>query len=97
MCVWFLGRQEVKYKYNIKHKVDGKTVTINFKNKESMINHLDKNKDKISKFVSPVVNFKSIMLPLKQTVWYVKQLTERQQQKLDDKQKLEDFVSRLEK
>lgn len=87
----------MKYKYNIKHKVKGKMTTINFKNKESMISYLNKNKDKISKFVSPVVNFKSIALPLKQTVWFVRQLTERQQQKLNDKKKLDDFVSRLEK
>ena len=97
MRVWFLGQKEVKYKYNIKHKVDGKTVVINFKNKESMINHLDKNKDKINKLVAPVVNFKSVALPLKSTVWHVKQLTERQQQKLNDKKRLDDFVSRLEK
>lgn len=87
----------MKYKYNIKHKVKNKVAIINFKNKESMITYLNKNKDKINKFVSPVLNFKSVMLPLKQTVWYVRQLTERQQQKLNDKKRLDDFVSRLEK
>ena len=62
-----------------------------------MINYLNNNKDTISKFISPVLNFKSIMLPLKQTVWYVRQLTERQQQRATDKKKLNEFVSRLEK
>tara|TARA_B100002019_G_C20787027_1_gene364885 strand:- start:66 stop:329 length:264 start_codon:yes stop_codon:yes gene_type:complete len=87
----------MKYKYNIKHKVKGKVDTINFKNKKSMLTYLDKHKDKLNKLISPVLYFNTIMLPLKQTVWYVKQLTERQQQKLNDKKKLDDFVSRLEK
>jgi len=62
-----------------------------------MITYLDKHKDKLNKLISPVLYFNTIMLPLKQTVWYVKHLTERQQQKLNDKKKLDDFVSRLEK
>lgn len=87
----------MKYKYNIKHKIKSRVETINFKNKKSMITYLDKHKDKLNKLISPVLYFNTIMLPLKQTVWYVKHLTERQQQKLNDKKKLDDFVSRLEK
>ena len=87
----------MKYRYNIKHKVDGKVVTINFKNKPSLIKYLDKNKDSLNKLVSPCINFDKIMLPLKQTVWHVHQLTEKQQQKLNEKKRLDDFVSGLEK
>ena len=97
MRVRLLGQQKVKYRYNIKHKVDGKVVTINFKNKSSMINYLDKNKDKLNKLISPAIHFDRIVLPLKHTVWHVKQLTERQQQKLDEQKRQADFVSRLEK
>ena len=87
----------MKYRYNIKHKVDGKVVTINFKNKTSMIGYLNKNKDKLNKLDSPAIHFDKIVLPLKQTVWYVKQLTELQQQRLDEQKRQADFVSRLEK
>jgi len=97
MRVWLLGGQEVKYRYNIKHKVDGKVVTINFKSKTSMIKYLDRNKDKLNKLTSPAIHFDRVVLPLKQTVWYVKQLTGRQQQKLNEKKRLETFVSKLEK
>ena len=62
-----------------------------------MLTYLDKYKDKLNKLTSPVLYFNTVMLPLKQTIWYVKQLTERQQNKLNDKKKLDDFVSRLEK
>ena len=60
----------MKYKYNIKHKQKNKSTTINFKNKQSMIKWLDKNKNKLNNMVAPVLNFDMIMLPLKQTVWY---------------------------
>tara|TARA_B100000575_G_scaffold127846_1_gene101884 strand:+ start:127 stop:318 length:192 start_codon:yes stop_codon:yes gene_type:complete len=60
----------MKYKYNIKHKQKGKVQTINFKNKDTMLKYLDKNKDKINSWSAPVLNFAAIMLPLKQTVWY---------------------------
>ena len=59
----------MKYKYNIRHREDGKVSVINFKNKESMIRYLDKNKSKINKLTAPVLNFASVMLPLKQTMW----------------------------
>ena len=60
----------MNYKYNIKHKVDGKTQTINFKNKKSMITYLNKNTNKINKLMAPALHFNTIVLPLKQTVWY---------------------------
>ena len=61
----------MKYRYNIKHKVSGKAETINFKNKRTMIKYLDNNKHKVNKLTSPALHFGSVMLPLKQTVWYV--------------------------
>ena len=86
----------MKYKYNIKYKIDNKVQTINFKNKNSMIAYLDKHKEKLNTYQSTALHFDKIMLPLKQTIWHVKQLTEIQKQKLKDKKKLDDFVSRLE-
>ena len=59
----------MNYKYNIKHKQKGRVVTINFKNKESMLKYLDTNRQKVNKLASPVLNFAAVMLPLKQTVW----------------------------
>jgi len=61
----------MKYKYNIKHKQKNKATTINFKNKQSMIKWLDKNKNKLNNMTAPVLNFGMIMLPLKQTVWHI--------------------------
>lgn len=61
---------EMNYKYNIKHKVNGKAETINFKNKKSMLTYLNKNKDKINKLMTPALHFNTIVLPLKQTVWF---------------------------
>ena len=69
--MWFLERQEMKYKYNIKHRVQNKAETINFKNKASMIKYLNKNKHKINQLVSPALNFGPVMLPLKQTIWHI--------------------------
>ena len=60
----------MNYKYNIKHKVDGKTQIINFKTKKSMLSYLNKNVDKINKLMAPALHFNTIVLPLKQTVWY---------------------------
>ena len=59
----------MKYKYNIKHKQNGRVQVVNFKNKTSMIKYLNGNRDKINKWTSPVLNFAAVMLPLKQTVW----------------------------
>ena len=87
----------MKYKYNIKHKVDNRVVTINFKTKDSMIKFLDSNIDKINKMSSPVLYFGPVMLPLKQTSWYVKQPTLRNQQKEQEQAKLKKFISGLEK
>ena len=63
------GTNKMTYKYNIKHKKQGKVETINFKNKKSMLKYLDSNMDKLNKLISPVLNFGPVMLPLKQTVW----------------------------
>jgi hypothetical protein len=60
----------MKYKYNIKHRVNSKATTINFKTKSSLLSYLNKNTSKINKLDAPVINFGAIMLPLKQTVWY---------------------------
>lgn len=97
MRVWILGQEKMKYRYNIKHKEKTRTKTINFKSKNGMLKYLDKNKDKLNQLQGVALHFGPIVLPLAQTVWHVKQLTERQQQKLTDKKRLDDFVSRLEK
>ena len=59
----------MKYRYNIKHKVQGQAETINFKNKRSLIKYLNNNTNKVNKLDAVVINFGQIMLPLKQTVW----------------------------
>ena len=87
----------MKYKYNIKHTVNGETTTINFKNKKSMLAYLDKNIDKLNQLVSPALHFDAIVLPLKQTSWYVKPLSEHKQKKLEEKEKRDKFISNLEK
>ena len=87
----------MKYKYNIKHKVGNKVKTINFKTKASMIKFLDDNTDKINNMTSPVLHFGPVMLPLKQTSWYVKQPTLRSQKKEQEQAKLKKFISGLEK
>ena len=60
----------MKYKYNIRHRVDNKSETINFKTKTSLLSYLNKNTGKVNKLEAPVINFGPIMLPLRQTVWY---------------------------
>lgn len=61
----------MKYKYNIKYKQSNGDVQYkNFKNKQSMILYLSKNTQQVNNLSSPVLNFGSVMLPLKQTVWY---------------------------
>ena len=87
----------MKYKYHIKHKEKNRTKTINFKSKDSMLKYLHKNKDRLNQLQSVALHFGQIVLPLAQTVWHIKQLTERQQQKLHEKQRLQTFVSKLEK
>ena len=62
----------MKYKYNIRHKVNGAVERINFKNKQSMLSYLDKNKSKLDKMDHPVLNFNQIVLPLNQTIWSTK-------------------------
>ena len=59
----------MKYKYNIKHKNKNKVETINFKNKSGLLKYLEKNRIKLNKMNAVVVNFASISLPLKMTVW----------------------------
>ena len=61
----------MKYKYNIKHKVQGRAETINFKNKRTLIQYLNKNTNKVNKLDAVVIHFGQVMLPLKQTVWHV--------------------------
>ena len=103
----------MKYKYNIRHRVDGKVSVINFKNKESMIRYLDKNTSKINKLTAPVLNFDSVMLPLKQTVWNEsstavkptvttkkktpRKKTAREIEKAAEKRRLKRFIKRLER
>ena len=62
-----------------------------------MLKYLNDNTDKLNQLKSVTLNFNQVSLPLKQTVWHVRTLTERQKQKLEDKEKLEKFVSKLEK
>lgn len=61
----------MKYKYNIKYKQSNGDVQYkNFKNKQSMILYLSRNTQQVNNLSSPVLNFGSVMLPLKQTVWH---------------------------
>ncbi len=60
----------MNYKYNIKHKIDNKVESINFKTKKSMLTYLNKNISKINKLHSPALHFGAVVLPLKHTVWY---------------------------
>ena len=87
-----------KFKYHITY-VDSKSkkCTDNFKTKDKMLKYLNDNTDKLNQLKSVTLNFNQVSLPLKQTVWHVRTLTERQKQKLEDKEKLEKFVSKLEK
>jgi hypothetical protein len=62
----------MKYKYNISYKEGGKKTSINFNSKDGMLKYLNKNTNKVNSLEVPVLNFGSVMLPLKQTVWYSK-------------------------
>ena len=62
-----------------------------------MLEYLNDNTDKLNQLKSVTLNFNQVSLPLKQTVWHVRTLTERQKQKLEEKEKLKEFVSKLEK
>ena len=62
----------MKYKYNITHKVNGKSTRINFKSETSLVKYLNQNSSKLSILTNPVVNFSQIALPLKTTVWFDK-------------------------
>ena len=62
-----------------------------------MLDYLNGNIDKLNQWKSVTLNFNQVSLPLKQTVWYTRALTDRQKQKLEDKEKLKKFVSKLEK
>lgn len=60
----------MNYKYNITHKLDGKKTVINFKNKKSLIKHLNTHQDNINQLECVYINFSAVSLPLKATVWY---------------------------
>lgn len=60
----------MKYKYNITHKSDQTgVVTINFKNKSTMIKYLNRNKHKLHDMNQVKINFNQVRLPLNDTVW----------------------------
>lgn len=59
----------MNYKYNITYKQAGKSEKINFKGKNKLIHYLDKNKHKLNKMDRVIINFASVSLPLKSTVW----------------------------
>jgi len=59
-----------KFKYSISHRVKGKKQYINFKNKDKLVNHLEKNTNKVNELTSVSINFNQVILPLKTTVWY---------------------------
>jgi len=60
-----------KFKNNITYKdgQTGKTKLVNFKSRDKMIEHLEKNKHKLCLLRGVKVNFGSISLPIKDTVW----------------------------
>jgi hypothetical protein len=71
MFMWFLGKEEMSYKYNIKYVYRDKPVVKNFKNKDSMLKFLNESTSKLQKYDRVYVNFASVSLPLKHTVWNI--------------------------
>ena len=61
---------QMKYKYNITHKVNNKVDKINFKTKQSLLKYLNNNREKVNKLANVAIYFNQVMLPLKQTPWY---------------------------
>lgn len=59
----------MKYKYNISYIESGKKTQINFKTKSGLLKYLNNNIDKVNNLTRPVINFNTISLPLKTTVW----------------------------
>lgn len=59
----------MKYKYNISYVENDKKQQINFKNKHGLIKYLNNNIDKVNNLMRPVINFNTVSLPLKTTVW----------------------------
>ena len=47
----------------------GKTKRVNFKTRMKMLEHLEKNKHKLCILNSVRINFGSISLPIKDTIW----------------------------
>jgi len=61
-----------QFKNNITYKdTTGKTKRVNFKSRPKMIEHLDKNKQKLVSMKNVRVNFGSVSLPIKDTVWNI--------------------------
>ena len=61
----------MKYKNNITYKDKaGGSKCVNFKTREKMIDHLQKNSIKMSQLKDVKVNFGPVCLPMKQTTWY---------------------------
>lgn len=60
----------MKFKNNITYKdKTGKTKRVNFKTRGKMIEHLEKNQHKLCILGSVRINFGSISLPIKDTIW----------------------------
>ena len=59
----------MSYKYNITYKQGKTSKAINFKNKHSMLKYLNTSQNKVNKLQHVTLNFSSVSLPLKATVW----------------------------
>lgn len=59
----------MKYKYSITYIDNNRKEQINFKSKNGLVKYLNNNIDKINKLMRPVINFNTVSLPLKTTVW----------------------------
>jgi len=59
-----------QFKNNITYKdTEGKTKRVNFKSRSKMIEHLEKNTQKLISMNNVRVNFGPVSLPIKDTVW----------------------------